>query len=133
MRDIKGEDFIPAKNKLPAALDIFPAHLAQFVPARTYSDSVVRYNNLIYPSTAFIRDINPDPNNPYQGRSIVAASAAAIDTDNQMKTWNQNLFANNARPSLIFSSNQEMSDEAYNRWKEQFVDNHTGPTPTSRC
>ena len=74
MRDIKGEDFIPAKNKLPAALDIFPAHLAQFVPARTYSDSVVRYNNLIYPSTAFIRDINPDPNNPYQGRSIVAAS-----------------------------------------------------------
>lgn len=126
MRDIKGDDFIPARGKLPAALDIFPAHLAQFVPGRTYSDSVVRYNNFVYPSTAFIRDINPDPNDPYQGRSIVAASAAAIDTDNQMKTWNQNLFANNARPSLIFSSNEPMSDEAYDRWKQQFVDSHTG-------
>ncbi|BAS17619.1 portal protein [Arthrobacter sp. Hiyo8] len=28
MRDINGEEFIPAKGRLPAALDIFPAHLA---------------------------------------------------------------------------------------------------------
>lgn len=126
MRDVKGGDFVPALGKLPAALDIFPAHLVQFNLGRTYTTSVVKYNNHEYPSASFIRDLNPNPMNPYMGRSIVSAAASIIDTDEQMKAWNQNLFANNARPSLIFSSNTEMSDESYDRWKKQFVDDHTG-------
>jgi HK97 family phage portal protein len=126
MRDVKGGDFVPARGRLPAALDIFPAHLVQFVLGPSYSKSVVRYNNHEYPSAAFIRDLNPNPMNPYMGRSIVSAAASIIDTDEQMKTWNQNLFANNARPSLIFSSNTEMSDESYDRWKKQFIDDHAG-------
>ncbi|BAS17620.1 uncharacterized protein RBE_0759 [Arthrobacter sp. Hiyo8] len=43
-----------------------------------------------------------------------------------MKAWNQQLFANGARPSLIFQTDQPLDDDAYARWKAQFADDHTG-------
>lgn len=126
MRDLSGDNYIPTRGRLPAALDIFPSHRVQFKLGETYSKSIVKMGSIEYPISSFIRDLNPDPGNPYMGRSIVAASAAVIDTDEQMKTWNQQLFANNARPSLIFQTNEALSDESYKRWKEQFYDEHTG-------
>lgn len=123
----RGADpFTPTKGQLPDALDIFPAHLAQFKLGDTYTGSTVRLGATTYPITSFIRDLNPDPANPYMGRSIIKAAALAIDTDNQMKEWNRNFFANNARPSLIFNTNEALSDESYKRFKEQFDDEHTG-------
>jgi HK97 family phage portal protein len=119
-------EFIPAKGKLPYALDIFPAHQVQFKLGETYTSSTVRYAQNAYPLMSFIRDLNPDPEKPYFGRSIVRAAATTIDTDNQMKQWNRGIFANNARPGLIFSTNEVLSDEVYERWKKQFVDEHTG-------
>jgi HK97 family phage portal protein len=126
MRDLSGEAFIPSKGRLPAALDIFPAHLVQFRLGTTYTQSTVHIGTAEYPVTSFIRDLNPDPMNPYNGRSIIAASARTIDLEEQMKTWNQGLFANGARPSLIFSTDQPLDDDAYERWKKQFSDEHTG-------
>ncbi len=121
-----GSEYIPHKGKLPDALQIFPAHLVQFKLGKTYTTSTIRYGQENYPLMSFIRDINPDPSNPYFGRSIIAASAPTIDTENQMKEWNRRLFANNARPSLIFSTNEQLQDESYERWKQQFSDEHTG-------
>ncbi|WP_427007185.1 phage portal protein [Pseudarthrobacter sp. H2] len=126
MRDVSGEAFIPSKGRLPAALDIFPAHLVHFRLGETYTKSTVHIGSETYPVTAFIRDLNPDPANPYNGRSIIAASAATLDIEEQMKAWNQQLFANGARPSLIFQTDQPLDDESYARWKAQFVDDHTG-------
>ncbi|SDO89763.1 phage portal protein, HK97 family [Nakamurella panacisegetis] len=126
MLDRGAADFVPAKGKLPLALEIFPAHLVQFKLGTTYTGSTVKYSGHEYPLPAFIRDLNPDPANPFFGRSIVKAGALAIDTDEQMKQWNRGVFDNGARPSLIFSTNDPLSDDAYNRWKQQFVDEHTG-------
>lgn len=126
MRDLDGGPFTPAPGKLPAALDIFPAHLVTFTLGETYTKSTVKLSNTEYPVTSFIRDINPDPNNPYNGRSIIAASAAAIDLDEKMKEWNQSLFANSARPSLIVSTNTPVDDDSFARFKEQFSDEHAG-------
>lgn len=124
---IKGGDhFIPAKGQLPDALQIMPSHQVVFKLGATYSKSIVRFNHNEYPSAAFIRDLNPDPGNPYFGRSIIAASAPIIDTENQMKEWNRRLFANMARPSLVFNTEQPLSDAQYKRWKQQFVDEDTG-------
>lgn len=125
MRDGTGS-FIPSKGHLPDALDIFPAHIAQFQLGVTYLDSIVRLGGNTYPIGAFIRDLNPDPEFPYFGRSIIKAAALAIDSDDQMKKWNRGIVANGARPSLIFNTNEPLSEEAYKRWKEQFVDDHTG-------
>lgn len=126
MRGLNGEPFVPAKGKLPAALDIFPAHRVQFKLGKTYTESIVKLGQVEYPSVAFIRDINPDPANPYFGRSIVAAAADAIGLNQTAKEWNQSVFANNARPSLVFSTNESLTEEAYQRFKDQFVDEHTG-------
>lgn len=126
MRDLSGDPFVPAKGKLPAALDIFPAHAVQFVLGESYTKSIVKVGTKQYPITSFIRDLNPDPANPFSGRSIIAASAATIGLDEQMKEWNQSVFANGARPSLVFKTPQELSDAAYERWKQQFVDTQTG-------
>src|SRR4051794_1124519 len=126
MRDLKGNEYIPAKGRLPAALEIFPAHLVQFKLGETYTQSTVKYGQNDYSLLSFIRDLNPDPAQPYFGRSIVRAAAMTIDTENQMKEWNRSVFANSARPSLIFSTNEPLDDEAYERWKSQFQDEHTG-------
>ena len=41
MRDLGGNEYIPAKGRLPAALEIFPAHLVQFKLGETYTKSTV--------------------------------------------------------------------------------------------
>jgi HK97 family phage portal protein len=124
---MKGDQpFEPKKGQLPDSLHVLPAHLVEFKLGDTYSQSVVKFDNKSYPITAVMRDLNPDPRNPYFGQSIITAAAATIDTDEQMKDWNRRFFANNARPGLIFSTKEEMSDDAYARWKQQFSDEHTG-------
>jgi HK97 family phage portal protein len=124
---LKGTDsFIPARGRLPDALNIFPSHRVEMHLGETFTKSTVKMGEDTYPLMSFIRDINPDPANPYYGRSVIAAAAAAIDTENQMKEWNRRFFANNARPSLIFKTNEPMENEAYERWKQQFVDESTG-------
>lgn len=124
---MKGDKpFEPKKGQLPDSLHILPAHLVEFKVGDTYSQSIVKFNNNEYPISSVMRDLNPDPRNPYFGQSIITAAAATIDTDEQMKDWNRRFFANNARPGLIFSTKEEMSEDAYNRWKKQFSDEHTG-------
>lgn len=126
MLDRAGQPFEPKKGALPSSLHILPAHGTELKLGTTYYESVVRFNNKEYPITSVIRDLVPDPLDPYRGRSIIAAAAKTIDTDEQMKDWNRRFFANNARPGLVFSTNEELSDEAYRRWKEQFSEEHTG-------
>lgn len=124
---MKGDKYFePKAGQLPDLLHVLPAHLCEFKLGDTYSKSIVRFNNTDYPIAAVIRDLDPDPRNPYFGQSRITASAASIDTDEQMKNWNRRFFANNARPGLIFSTNEKMSDESYERWKKQFKDEHTG-------
>jgi hypothetical protein len=71
MRDLRGNEYLPKKGKLPAALEIFPAHLVQFKLGETYTKSTVHYGQNDYSLLSFIRDLNPDPAQPYFGRSIV--------------------------------------------------------------
>lgn len=126
MLDKKGLPFEPKRGALPTSLHVLPAHETEFISGGTYTSSKIRYKNTDYPVESVLRDLVPDPLNPYRGRSVIAAAAKSIDTDEQMKDWNRRFFANNARPGLVFSTDQEMSDESYKRWKEQFADEHTG-------
>jgi len=127
MRDSRGNAYEPGRGRLPAALEIFPAHLVQFTLSREgYSLSTIRYGQETFLLGSVIRDLNPDPGRPYYGRSIVRAAAQTLDTEYQMKEWNRRFFANNARPSLIFKTNEPLDDAAYERWKAQFRDEATG-------
>ncbi|MEB0287220.1 phage portal protein [Cryobacterium sp. 10S3] len=121
-----GQPFVPTPGKLPDSLLILPSHQVQFKLEPLYSQSVVKYGQVEYKLATIIRDINPDPANPYIGRSRIAASAAAIDTDDQMKQWNRRFFANNARPGMVINTNGELSDKSFDRLTQSLDDLHSG-------
>lgn len=129
-----GREWTPIKGQLPDALQEVPAHAVHFELSKAgYSKSTVRMNGTDYPITQFLRDIKPDPANPYNGISVIRAGAAMINNDQEMREWNNRLIANGAAPSLIFTTKTSeggtstwMDDEAFKRWEQQFTDEHTG-------
>ena len=114
------------KNKIPAALHVLPAHTTEFELGKTWDDSKVKNGNKTYTVFEVLRDINPDPRNPYRGRGVIAAAAATLDTDTQAKEYNRRFFANSARPSITVETAGELSDEAYERFKQSFNEAFTG-------
>lgn len=122
-----GGPWTPVPGQLPHALQELPAHEVQFDLSKAgYSNSLVRYNGLELPVTMFIRDIKPNPSNPYFGISVISAAAAMLNSDEGMRAWNNHLMQNSASPSLIFTSEEPMDDDAYTRWKAQFTNDNTG-------
>lgn len=117
---------IDERSKLPRALHVLPAHETDFVLGKTWDDSKVRHNNTDYSLFEVIRDVNPDPKNPYRGRGVIAAAASTIDTDSQAKEYNRRFFANSARPSVVVETPTEMADNAYERFKQSFNEAFTG-------
>lgn len=113
-------------SKLPSALVLLPSNKCDFKLGKVWSDSVVSFGAMNYPISAIIRDINPDPENIYHGMSVVKKASLTIDTDYEMKRWNNKLFKNGARPSLAVEVPTEMSDESYKRLKQSFDENYTG-------
>lgn len=115
-------------GELPDALEILPSHLVQFKPGeKRFSDSVVKYAQQEFKMGEVIRDFNPDPENPLYGQSIVSAGSAAVDSDNQMQSWNRRTFQNNARPGLVFNLTGENIDASvYDRLKQQMQELYTG-------
>lgn len=121
-----GNKVLEDEKKLPQALHILPSHLATLKLAGTLSDSKIAFLTEEYPTSAVVRDINPDPENPYYGRSIISAAAATIDTDVQMKDWNRSLFGNAGRPSTVIEVPDTMDDESFKRLKQQLDEAHSG-------
>lgn len=124
--DQKGKPLLDNK-KLPSALFPIPSHLAEFkIGKNSWDESVISFNGTDYPITAILRDINPDPENPYYGMSVVRKASLTIDTDLQMKRWNNKLFKNGARPGVVVEVPDRMSDEEYKRFKEEFDASYGG-------
>jgi len=127
MLKMMGTKPLEDNKKLPQALHILPSHDVEFTLGDgDYWASTVKLGDTPYSIKSVIRDINPDPYNPYKGRSIIAASAATIDTDEQMKEWNRRMFANAGRPSMALEVPDTMEDKAFNRFKMQVEDAATG-------
>lgn len=115
------------KTKLPSALFPLPSHLCEFhLGERDWNESYVMFNGDKYPINAILRDINPDPENIYQGMSIVRKASLTVDTDIQMKRWNNKLFKNGARPGVVVEVPDQLKDDAYNRLKQQFDEQYRG-------
>jgi HK97 family phage portal protein len=115
------------RGQLPDALQLLPAHLVDFkLGENRYTDSIVRYGQTKYKISEVIRGLVPNPGDPYSGRSIIAASSASIDIDQQMQSWNRRMFANNARPGLIFNlQGDNISTDSYERIKQQMQELYT--------
>ncbi|MEK6734182.1 MAG: phage portal protein [Pseudomonadota bacterium] len=81
---------------------------------------------------------NFHPLDDFRGLSSVEAAAFSIDQHNQAAAWNKSLLENAARPSgaLIVKNNSSyegvLSDDQYNRLKEQMDDVFTGSKNSGR-
>ena len=121
-----GEPFQITPGQLPYALEVLPSHIAMFKLGESFSQSIVRYSGTNYPISTVLRTFIPDPFSPYYGRSIIAAAAAPVDTDEQMQSWNRRMFQNNGRPGLIFNlQGENISQETYDRLKEEVKELYT--------
>lgn len=122
-----GSPWTPTPGQLPHALRILEAEQTVFkLDKHAYSNSRVRYGSETFELSEVIRGFDPDPRSIYQARSVVAAAAAAIDSDQQMQSWNRRMFANNARPGLIFNlTGEDISTDVYDRLKSQVEELYT--------
>lgn len=115
------------KSKLPSALFPLPSHLCEFFVGETsWEQSYVMFNGEKYSINAILRDINPDPENIYNGMSIVRKASLTIDTDIQMKRWNNKLFKNGARPGVVVEVPDQLNDDSFKRLKQQFDEQYRG-------
>lgn len=114
-------------GQLPDALHILPSHAVEFkLGEQGFLSSYIKAGDTDYSIQSIVRDLNPNPENPYTGRSIIAAAAVTVDTDEQMKDWNRRMFANSARPSLLVEVPEQLEQEAFNRFKMQIEDITSG-------
>ena len=136
-RNLTGEAFLLMRRdgvptdvrpgRLPQALEILPSHVTEFkLGKERYTDSTVRFGQTDYPIAEVLRSFIPNPADPYQGRSIISAAAAPVDSDEQMQSWNRRMFQNNARPGLIFNlTGDNVDSEVYDRLKSQVEEMYT--------
>ena len=111
---------------LPSALLPLPSHLVEFKVGKNWTDSTIKMGEVEYPITAVLRDSNPDPENIYKGVSVVRKASLTVDTDYEMKKWNNRLFHNGARPGVVLTSPVKLKDESRERLKQQFDDGYAG-------
>lgn len=78
------------------------------------------------------------PLNNFYGLSPLEAAAFSVDQHNEAGKWNQALLQNGARPSGILTINGDdkgggqLSDDEFNRLKQQFEEEHTHSTNAGR-
>lgn len=119
--------FIGENDPVPAAIHILPPHVCSVDWGKTYDETTVRVGgNQTYKLTDLYRDIKPDPKNPKEGRGVVTAAASAIDIDEKAKEYNQQFYANSARPSIVVETAEELTAKERKRFEQQFNDRHTG-------
>jgi HK97 family phage portal protein len=66
------------------------------------------------------------PTNDWYGLSPIAVAALSIDSYKNQQRWNVGLMDNFARPSGIISYEDDLSPEALNNIKEEFMDTYAG-------
>jgi HK97 family phage portal protein len=66
------------------------------------------------------------PNSPLTGVGALQASGEAVDTDNEVKKWNNKFFKNSARPDVVLEYDGTMDDKKYKQIQTKWEDKHQG-------
>lgn len=72
------------------------------------------------------------PMNPYRGKGPVQAAALPFDILNFAQEYNRNFFFNSAIPSMVFSSEQKISEATTKRFLEQWQTSFGGRTKSNK-
>ncbi|WP_338406132.1 MULTISPECIES: phage portal protein [unclassified Wolbachia] len=136
-------------RKPPTELYLLRPDRVEIVPGRNNVPYIYRYaiNNNSYDfkvdkltgCSAVLHLKTFNPLNDWYGLSPIEAAAYSIDQHNQAGAWNQAMLQNGARPSgaIVVKSAKDgsggsLSQEQYQRLKEQINDHYSGPVNAGR-
>lgn len=77
-------------------------------------------------ATEIIQHKYTDPTNIWRGMGVVKAAARSIDTDTQSADYNRRFFANNGRIDAALQTKDELSNESFERMKQEWNDIYGG-------
>lgn len=72
------------------------------------------------------------PLNPYRGKGTVQAAALPFDILNFAQEYNRNFFFNSAIPSMVFSTDQKISEQAVKRFLNQWQSSFGGRSKSNK-
>ncbi len=73
-----------------------------------------------------------NPLNPYRGKGTVQAAALPFDILNFAQEYNRNFFFNSAIPSMVFSSDQKISEQSVKRFLNQWQQSFGGRSKSNK-
>lgn len=138
-----------SKRKIPTELYLLRPDRIEIVPGKSTVPYTYRYtiNNKSYDfqidkltgRSAVLHLKTFNPLNDWYGLSPIEAAAYSIDQHNQAGAWNQAMLQNGARPSgaIVVKSEKDgsggsLSQEQYQRLKEQINDHYSGSINAGR-
>lgn len=130
--NLNGENYMVAVGMgmagLPLALHELPAHHVQYILNEDTGREMFLYGGveMTFENAQVWRDCNPDPYDLTRGVSIIEKNAVSIDMEEQSKMFNQQFFANAARPSILVEVPKVMDPKAYRRFQQQIEDEIQG-------
>jgi HK97 family phage portal protein len=68
----------------------------------------------------------PNPLDPYRGLGPVQAALTDIDSAKYSADWNRNFFLNSAEPGGVIETDQDISDEDFDKLQERWRESHQG-------
>lgn len=100
-----------------------PAKEGDYIGGYKYKVVGMKTPNL-YPVDEVVHFKEFNPENPYRGKGPLQAAAYAYDTDLFASKWNRNFFYNNAMPSTILTTEQNVKEKDIRRiqaeWDNKF-------------
>jgi len=120
------------KSDKPAEIWILRPDLVKIVNSGDISKPILKY---IYTINGKQIEFKPEEVIPFldfNPKSILGAvgstqaGAEAIDTDNEIKKWNNKFFKNSARPDIVLEYDGQMDDAKYNQTIEKWERKHKG-------
>lgn len=131
--DLVGECFwILNRNRLgmPAEIWIAPPQNMKVVPSREKFISGFVYGHgqdaIPLETTEVIFLKYPNPSNPYRGLGPAQSIGLELDTDKYAAEWNRAFFYNDASSGTVITYPGTLSDEEYERLREQWQSRHRG-------
>lgn len=67
-----------------------------------------------------------NPKDQLRGMSVIEAARTAINTDNFSARWNENFFKNNAMPDFLMAIKGGITEEDFDKFKEQWKEKYRG-------
>lgn len=131
---VSGNDYLEKGNKpRPNEIYLLRPDRIQIVPSKDPNKRIDYYQYDVDGSTYKIPPEEIvhykyiiDPTNDWYGLSPLFAAGRTIDTENYAVDWNKNMFINQARPYGFLHTDQELSDDAFNRLKSEIQTNWQG-------